>query len=288
MQDINIPISLTGVGSQPAEEDGAELDILQLPDEMTTFSMPSLPEREDVLGLEKGMDALGQIGGQLKEAVEFPAEFRKPVELTGLDETNRDLVDQVLGEGEVSVLVEQDAKVRIQESVMAGVWRVKYETAEGVVARDTVEIGDVPASINRAICRNVAPRVEMNHESIPEGVLNAPPLLAEINDKIAECRPGEPPHVINLTLLPQTEQDLEFLARRLGQGCVTILSRGYGNCRISSTATENVWWVQYFNSQDANILNTIEIGGVPAVACAALEDIRDSADRFEEIMEAYR
>lgn len=86
----------------------------------------------------------------------------------------------------------------------------------------------------------------------------------------------------------QIEEDLAFLIERLGEGPLTILSRGYGNCRISSTAVENVWWVQYFNSQDKNILNTLEIGGVPIVAAAAKEDIQDSAQRLDEIMDAYR
>ncbi|MCB1465191.1 MAG: hydrogenase expression/formation protein, partial [Nitratireductor sp.] len=40
------------------------------------------------------------------------------------------------------------------------------------------------------------------------------------------------------------------------------------------------------------ILNSIEVvpgaGGVPEVACAAPEDIADSAERLEEIVEVYR
>jgi hydrogenase-1 operon protein HyaF len=68
---------------------------------------------------------------------------------------------------------------------------------------------------------------------------------------------------------------------------VVMLSRGYGNCRITSTLTRNVWWVQYFNSQDTLILNTIEISHVPDVACAAQEDIDDSAQRLHEILEVY-
>ena len=67
-----------------------------------------------------------------------------------------------------------------------------------------------------------------------------------------------------------------------------ILSRGYGNCRISSTATRNVWWVQFFNSQETLILNTIEICEVPEVACAAQEDIDESAERLDEILAVYR
>jgi len=118
-------------------------------------------------------------------------------------------------------------------------------------------------------------------------VMNAPPLLAELNAKIAEYRPGGEAHTINLSLLPQTEQDLEFLAQRLGGGSVTILSRGYGNCRITATGTQYVWWVQYFNSEDTLILNTLEVSDVPSVACASPEDIADSCERLQEILKVY-
>jgi len=274
---------MTGPGSQPGEEDGAELDIMQLPDEMATFSMPDLPEPEKVAELSAGMQVLEQ----LQELLESEAP-RPVIDLTDLDDANRQLVDQVLGEGEVSAVYNGAFSARIQESVLAGVWRLAYLGESGEVVRDTIEVGSIPTLISANAFKQAQSRVVVDEASIPEGVLNAPPLLAEINEKVAECRPGLPAHVINLTLLPQTEQDLAFLDRCLGQGSVTILSRGYGNCRITSTATEYVWWVQYFNSQDANILNTLEIGGVPEVACAAPEDIRDSAERLGDIMEAYR
>ena len=182
----------------------------------------------------------------------------------------------------------RDCSARIQESVLAGVWRVRHFDASGLLTQDSIEVAPVPKLCRRHVFSHAAHRVEMQRETIPAGVLNAPPLLAEINDKIAEYRPGAENHVINLTLLPQTEEDLVFLIERLGEGRLTILSRGYGNCRITSTGTEHVWWVQYFNSQDKNILNTLEIGDVPAVALAAEEDIRDSAVRLNEILEIYQ
>jgi len=46
---------------------------------------------------------------------------------------------------------------------------------------------------------------------------------------------GQPAHVINLTLLPMSMQDIAFLDHHLGTGRVLILSRGYGNCRITNT-----------------------------------------------------
>ena len=70
-------------------------------------------------------------------------------------------------------------------------------------------------------------------------------------------------------------------------GPTTILSRGYGNCRIGATAKEGVWWIKYYNSQDALILNTIEIVQIPEVALAAPEDIADTAERVAEIGKLY-
>jgi len=130
--------------------------------------------------------------------------------------------------------------------------------------------------------------IDVEGLDIPESVYNAPPLLAEISDKLLEYQPGDEPHIINLSLLPHTEEDLLFLSDSLGIGPIIILSRGYGNCRISSTSTRNVWWVQYFNSQETLILNTLEISAVPDVACASFEDIADSALRLDEILSIYR
>jgi hydrogenase-1 operon protein HyaF len=122
---------------------------------------------------------------------------------------------------------------------------------------------------------------------IPPGVLNARSVMVELADQVAAYAPGSEPHVVNLTLLPQSPEDLEYLEQRLGQGGITILSRGYGNCRISSTGVSSLWWVQYFNSEDTMILNTIEVVDVPVAACASLEDIGDSAERLTEILEVY-
>ncbi len=289
MQEIKIPVNLIGAGSQPADEDGATLDILQLPDEMQTFRMPEIPDStrlDEQSQARVMMDALhralvDQAGNRQLQG--------STLDLGVLDDEDLEVIDQLLGEGEVSMRFERDdCHARIQESVLAGVWRVKYFSSDGELTRDTIEVADVPKLCRRHVFSHAAHGADMNRDDIPEGVLNAPPLLAEINDKVSEYRPGHESHVINLTLLPQTEEDLGYLIERLGEGPLTILSRGYGNCRITSTAVEHVWWVQYFNSQDKNILNTLEIGGVPAVAAAAVEDLQDSAERLAEMMEAYR
>ncbi|MCG8009600.1 MAG: hydrogenase expression/formation protein [Candidatus Thiodiazotropha lotti] len=288
MNEINSPVTVSGPGSQPAEEDGTDLEILQLPDEMSTFSMPSLQNVEDMSKLQDGMALLKQLDVTLKQQAKARQVKPEYIDIDHLDRANKQLIDQVLGEGEVSMVYHStDTRAQIQESVMAGLWRVRYYNDADEVTADTVEVAYVPRLSLRHVFKQAAHRVEQQRDSIPQGVINAPPLLAEINDKVAEYRPGTENHIINLTLLPQTEADIEFLTSVLGKGPLTILSRGYGNCRITSTAVQNVWWVQYFNSQDKNILNTIEIGAIPAVAAAAHEDIQDSAERLSEILEAY-
>ena len=84
------------------------------------------------------------------------------------------------------------------------------------------------------------------------------------------------------SLLPMTPEDLAWLAQALGDGPVTILSRGYGNCRITATAVPHVFWVKYFNAMDQLILDTLEVVDVPEAALAAKEDLEDSTARLEE------
>ncbi|MDD5755524.1 MAG: hydrogenase expression/formation protein, partial [Methylococcales bacterium] len=130
-------------------------------------------------------------------------------------------------------------------------------------------------------------QLHFDEQNLPNGLMNALPLIAELNNQIADYSPDTLTHVINLSLLPQTPEDLQFLYETLGKGTVSILSRSYGTNRITSTLTDKVWWVQYFNSDDTLILNTLEVSDVPSVACAAMEDLADSAERLGEILNFY-
>lgn len=283
MTDYSIPLGGVGPGSQPQEEDGSDLSFMSMPAEMSTYSMPDVAE---------SISALQQANEILKQVQHLLDNFHvgdqiDVINLGGLDKKNLELVDQVLGEGEVSIVLASPFNIHIQESVLAGVWRVQYLTDDGSVEKDTIEVADIPIAIRQSSFAVDSIQDSVGSSEIPTGVNNAIPLLSEINEKIAEVVDSSEPHVINLTLLPQSEEDQVFLEESLGKGYVTILSRGYGNCRVTSTLTQNVWWVQYFNSQDAIILNTLEITAVPIVVCASQEDIEDSAQRLQEIREVY-
>ena len=181
----------------------------------------------------------------------------------------------------MAIRVHDIPAVAIQESVFAGIWVCKG------AGLDVIEVGAVPT---QAITRAATPRIPALGREAPKvpGVVNAPPLLVELNDKSAGFDPAAETHIINLTLLPHTEEDLAWLDAALGQGSVDILSRGYGNCRITATALPHVWRVQFFNSMDTMILDTFEVCTIPEVALAAPEDLADSHERLLEVLEAIR
>lgn len=288
MKKISIPIEIPAVigpGSQPADSDGAEMNFMNMPSGMTTFESPIIPEVEEIKGMEAAVSFAAKIQ-QLMSLYKI-GDNNVVFELDDLNPANKEFMDQLLGDGEVSIQCGDELNAQIQESVLAGLWRVHYLDEHQNIIRDTMEVGEIPGLVSDMTFDKAVANIDVSALKIPESVYNAPPLLAEISDKLADYKPGAEPHVINLSLLPHTEQDIEFLSSSLGIGPNVILSRGYGNCRISSTSTRNVWWVQYFNSQDSLILNTLEISKVPAVACASQEDIDDSAERLDEILSIY-
>ena len=278
-------LPLFGKGSQPGEEDGAALEYLPLPQAMSTYVMPTVSVAIAGEALQAAKNVLYQLVYELEN---FSLEKTdQPIVLTGLDGENLQLVNELLGEGEVSIIYNGTQKLRIQESVLAGVWRLQRLNEDNQIAEEWLEIGSIPKIIRYAAFESANQQIDTDWDALPPGVMNAPPLLAELNAQITGCRHGAEPYVINLSLLPQTEEDLAFLMQRLGPGKVTMLSRGYGNCRISSTGSQNVWWVQYFNSEDTLILNTLEVADVPVVACAAIEDLNDSRQRLQEMLSVY-
>ncbi len=282
MNPIDIPITTIGPGSQPDE--GDRFDFMEMPKGMFRHDCISLPEPEDMASLPGARQLIRQLQQAITRYEYGAPGIQLPIELRAAE---RDLINQILGEGEVSINVELDeGRVQVQESVLTGIWRVQTLDADGRLVADALEVADIPAIVRERSAAG-GRKLDVSLEQLPEGVQNAPPLLLEIQDKLDEYQPGQPPHVINLSLLPLTDADLILLGERLGVGPAIILSRGYGNCRIGSTALEGVWWIKYYNSQDALILNTIEIVDMPEVALAAPEDIEDSIERVNEIAQLY-
>jgi hydrogenase-1 operon protein HyaF len=246
---------------------------------LATASAADLIER-----CPKVAELLPQLVAALEtQAAEAPSRL---FDLAGYGPDDLTLIGEVLGEGEVSatVALPEGVVAQVQESVMAGLWRVRFTDAAGALVADYVEVAAIPAAVERAAA--MAPVLE-SFGMPPEGAMNVMPVLTEIRDRAAAHEKGAASHTITFSLFPMSDADMSFLQDTLGPGPIRILSRGYGTCRIVATGARNVWSVQFFNAMDTIVLDTLEIGDVPVTARAAVEDFRDSAERLKEVEEAY-
>lgn len=275
MANFHLPPQGFGPGSQGT---GEELDFMPLPSGMRTYA-PHVPEVDAGAAPPEALALLSSIADAC-DLVAVDGQARS-VSVAELAPAARALLAETLGQGEVSMKLRGVPAIAVQESVFAGVWVL---AGEGV---DRVEIAPYPAlAFSRA---HVPHRPALGAQAFRGAqVVNAPALLAELQDRSARWKAGDCVHTINLSLLPHTEEDLVWLAEATGEGAVTVLSRGYGNCRVTATALAHVWRVQFYNSTDALILDTYEVSAMPEVVIAATEDLTDSAGRIREVLEAIR
>ncbi len=280
MKDFPLPVRVVGAGSQPDEDE--ELQYLPMPREMNTFEMPRVPDRADPEALVAARAVLGGFLDLLAAWDPEGADRGPQVSLNAIPPQVLTLVNEMLGEGEVSIRVDGERSYRIQESVFTGLWRVCALDGEGRLADDWLEASPLPAVVTdvaRASAASAPPLV-----NVPPGAMNSPALLTELGSQMGARRESDAAHVINLTLFPMTPEDHAVMEQALPNGPVAMISRGFGNCHITSTSLRDVWRVQYFNSMKTLILNTVEVVAVPAVALAAPEDLVESRERLAELV----
>lgn len=271
------PINVFPIGEESLDAVGGSLTAAGALAKLATLDSAELARQcpDAVVLLSKVADAIGS------QKADAPTQLFR---LGNLNDLERKLIADVLGEGEVAgvVALPDGSLAQIQESVLAGIWRVRLETDE---ASEYIEVGAMPEIVKRAAADLT--RADFDISQPPEGAMNVLPVLAEIRERALAWRPGIRSQIINFTLLPMNPVDMGFLQETIGNGPIQLVSRGYGSCRVLATGIRHVWSVQFFNSMDTIILDTLEVGGVPTVAVAADEDFEDSAERLQEIIEAY-
>lgn len=280
MKSFPIPVVALGPGSMPEDE---ALEFIRMPQGMSTFQMPATPTVADPAALAEARAFLRRVV-DLARGHRFGGDTVLQIPVEDLSPRALSIVNEALGEGEVGAIIDEPT-VRLQETGFPGFWRVRTFDDAGTLVADAVEVAPVPAVVPESAL--LGSRCRMPKHALVDGVVNAPSILTELVD--ASARGLQPQaHVVNLTLLPVTPEDISWLVGALEVGPVTMLSRGYGNCRITSTRLRHTWWVQYFNSMDHLILNTIEVTPVPEVALAAPEDFADSVERLTEWVAALQ
>lgn len=267
--------------AKPASSSEESLQLLEMPVGLTRPRKQALaveqltPHARTVL--EEALAALHRHAEGVTESTQ--------ISIRSLTAAERATVMDVLGEGDVWAQLGGNAKYDIVETALPGLWRIAAATPGGSTT-EWLEVAGIPQVILSAAER--VPRDTITiPTAVPQGAMNALPLLAELQERAGAYRPGTENHVINFTLLPITEVDAEVLTSVLGQIPLVIRSGGYGSCRIFATGLKHVWAVQYLNSMSKVILDTLEVGDVPIAARAAREDFEDSGLRLAEILQAY-
>jgi hydrogenase-1 operon protein HyaF len=282
MSDLADTILRGGRRRLPLFGEAEEPALVGLPAPIAASQGVRLPERDELS--ERAFALLSAV----KEAALAPRERETAVfSLEDLDAQDRSDLWEMLGEGEVSIVVQGASRYEIQETALPGIFRVRTHRGEGVPDALHLEVGAVPAVVVAAALHGTSPELPLE-DPPPTNLMNAQPLLAELRHRMATHAPTDPNHVVSLSLLPLSDADTAYLARALGAGPIKAESRGYGNCRVSATARRGIWAVQYFNVMDTLILDTLEIGSVPEAIIAATMDLEDSGARLAELLDYVR
>lgn len=92
---------------------------------------------------------------------------------------------------------------------------------------------------------------------------------------------------IDLTALPLTPADLDWLREKLGQGEVRITLDANGESSLDETACPGVWWVTHRNEQGVTLAQFLEVAFVPELVRAQAEDVKIGSEYLELLIDEH-
>jgi hydrogenase-1 operon protein HyaF len=110
---------------------------------------------------------------------------------------------------------------------------------------------------------------------------NAPPLLRELSEQVKRLLAAGESSAIDLSALPLTPADLDWLQEKLGQGEIAITLQANGESTLNETACPGVWWVTHHNEQGAVTSQFIEVAFVPELVKAHPQDVQIGHEYLE-------
>lgn len=113
---------------------------------------------------------------------------------------------------------------------------------------------------------------------------NAPVLLREIAEYVRVLLEKGESTAIDLSAMPLTPDDLDWLRERLGQGEIDVTLNAEGESTLSETACPGVWWVTHRNENGAIASQFIEVAQVPELVKAHPEDIKIGLEHLEYLI----
>ncbi|MDQ1315304.1 MAG: hypothetical protein QG662_1413 [Pseudomonadota bacterium] len=110
---------------------------------------------------------------------------------------------------------------------------------------------------------------------------NAPPLLRELAEQVSRLLKTGEPSAIDLSALPLTPADLDWLREKLGSGEISVTLQANGESTLNETACPGIWWVTHRNEQGAIASQFIEVTFVPELVKAHPQDVEIGREQLE-------
>ncbi len=132
----------------------------------------------------------------------------------------------------------------------------------------------------------------MSLENIPVKVLapdsglsgNAWPLMMEIAEMVRDLMDTGETAAIDLSALPLTPADKDWLKERLGSGQIHVTMDAEGLSTLDETACPGVWWITHRDTRDKVLSEFIEVTLVPELIMAHPEDIKIGLEYLEGVI----
>jgi len=113
---------------------------------------------------------------------------------------------------------------------------------------------------------------------------NAWPLMMEIADMVRRLVENGETAAIDLSALPLTPADKDWLRERLGSGQIHVSLEAEGQSTLDETACPGVWWVTHRDTRDRVMAEFIEVTRVPDLIQAHPEDIKIGLGYLEGVI----
>lgn len=113
---------------------------------------------------------------------------------------------------------------------------------------------------------------------------NAPPLLREVLERVRRLLDSGETASIDLSALPLTPADLDWLHEKLGRGEVAITLDAFGESSLDETACPGVWWVTHRNARGAVVAQFLEAAFVPELVKAQPQDVQTGYESLASLI----
>lgn len=114
---------------------------------------------------------------------------------------------------------------------------------------------------------------------------NARPLLHELQALLTRYLETGQMGAIDLTALPLTPADLDWLETQLGQGEIQMTLESQGRSTLVETGLPGVWWIRHYNEAGGLLTQLLEVTEVPELARAHRDEMQRGRDHLDLLLD---